>query len=464
MRVFRKNTQIIDEHQQTGKTPVTFGKRQKNLKAPKRKHLWRRRVVTAFVLLIVGALGYFGFRAYGAIKDVFSGENTILSLLGGSQGKLLKGEIDGRVNILLLGIGDEGHAGENLSDTMIVASYDTKSKAISMVSLPRDFYAKIPGGNYYAKLNAAHAYGESRQAGNGPMVAKQAIEEISGLPIHYYARVDFTGLVELVDAVGGVEVDVQKAFCDYGYTKAAYYHPVCFKEGLQTMSGAKALKYARSRKASGSEGTDFARSQRQQRIVIALKNKVLSTETLLNPTKILKIMTSLGKHLKTDLGLSEISRAYEIGKAIDSKTIITKNVDPASGLVKTNPGTAAGYILIPTAGQGVYTDIQAYFKNVFAGVEIRKEAAKVSFINGTWSTYYYTNLTNKFESDGLDIVFDGGTRSRNTSVTTIVDYSGGEKTKTVRYLEEELGVKSTAGTRKEGQTYDIEITLGRDYR
>lgn len=460
MGVLKRKNQIITEHEEAGKTPVNFGRRQKKLHEPKRKHHWRRYVVVTLTLAILGTLGFFGIKTYNAVKDVFSGGGDLLSLLGGSQGKLLDGEIDGRVNVLLLGVGDEEHSGSTLSDTMIVASYDTKSKAIAMVSIPRDFYAKVNGG--YGKLNSAHAYGEQKQEGGGPTAAEAAIETISGLPIHYYARVDFTGLKEIVDAVGGVTVDVENAFCDYNYPGTR--KPVCFKAGPQNMDGATALKYARSRHAAGSEGSDFARSKRQQKIIVALKEKVLSTETVFNPSKVLKIINSLGKHLKTDLSMDELSRVYELSKGIDKNSIISKNLDPTTGLVKASSGTAAGYILIPTEGQGVYDDIHDFFKNVFAGVEIKKEAARVSFLNGTWSTYYYTKLTDEFESDGVNIVDDGGTKSRNTLITTIVDYTGGQKQATVRYLEEKLGVKATTAAKTEGQIYDIQVILGKDYK
>lgn len=464
MGVLKRNTRILDEHQEAGKTPVRFGKRAKKLKDPKKKKKVRRLVILTLSVLVIGSLGYFGFRAYNSMKNVFSGGGGILNLLGGSQGQLLKGEMDGRVNVLLLGIGDEGHAGENLSDTMIVASYDTKSKAVSMISIPRDFYAKMPNGGYYAKLNAAHAYGEQAKEGSGPEAAKTAIQEISGLPIHYYVRVDFTGLTEIVDAVGGVTVDVDRDFCDYGYTKAAYYHPVCFKAGVQKMDGETALKYARSRKASGAEGSDFARSKRQQKIIVALKDKILSTETAFNPARVLKILESLGKHIRTDLGMNELSRVYELAKGVDTNAIINKNLDPTTGLVRASSGTAAGYILIPTQGQGVYGNIREFFQNVFAGVETKKEAANISYLNGTWNTYTYTALYDLLENDGFKVVADGGAKSRTYTTSEIIDYSGGQKPASVKYLEDKLGVKATSAAKPDGQKYDIQVILGKDYQ
>ncbi|MDD3678993.1 MAG: LCP family protein [Patescibacteria group bacterium] len=456
-----KKSQITKEDQDK-KTPIRFSKKNKGNEKPARKRQIKKWLILSFVALVLGFIGFFGIKTYNSIKDVFSGDGGVLNLFGGSQGKLLKGEIDGRVNVLLLGTGDEGHAGYTLSDTIIVASYDTKSKAVSMISIPRDFYVQIPGGNY-TKINAAHAYGEQRESGGGPELAIKTVESVIDLPIHYYARVDFTGLRDIVDALDGVTVEVERDFCDYQYTRSAYYKPVCFKAGSQTMDGETALKYARSRKASGVEGSDFARAKRQQNILVAIKKKVLTTETAFNISKVNKIITALGKHLKTNLGINELARVFEISKNIDQNLIIQKNLDPSSGLVKASSG-AAGYILLPTEGQGQYAAIRSYFKDVFVNIGIQKENAKISFLNGTWSTYYYTNLYNRLEADGYNIVSDGGTKTRNYSTSQVIDYTNGQKPETIRKLESILGVKATAGTSIEGQKHEIQIIIGSDYK
>jgi hypothetical protein len=155
---------------------------------------------------------------------------------------------------------------------------------------------------------------------------------------------------------------------------------------------------------------------------------------------------------------------FELAKEINTDSIVNKILDPSTGLVQASSGTSAGYVLMPTEGKGQYADIQDFFRNVFVGVEIQKEAAKLSFLNGTWSTLYYTRLTDAFEADGFKIVDDGGTKSRNTLTTQIIDYSGGQKPASIKYLEEELGVKATTATKAEGQTYDIQVILGKDYR
>lgn len=461
MGVLRKKTIIREEHNETGKTPVQFSKRRRE-KNPARRKKIRRWVIATTVVLVLSVGAYFGVRAYNAIKGVFAGNTGLLNLLGGSQGQMLKGEVDGRVNVLLLGIGDEGHAGNTLADTIIVASYDTASKSVSMISIPRDTYVQIPN-NGYAKINATHAYGEQQAEGNGPETIIKTVEEVSGLPIHYYARVDFTGLKDIVDALGGVSVDVENSFCDYGYTRAAYYNPVCFDAGVQTMNGETALKYARSRKASGKEGSDFARAKRQQNLLVAMKNKALSTETTFNPARVLSVLEALGNHIKTSVEINEIARIYELAKGVDANAIIQKNLDPTTGLVSADSG-AAGYILVPTAGMGNYDAIHEFFRNVFEGVAIAKENAKLSFLNGTWSTWNYSNLYDEMEGSGYNIVEDGGTKTRNYTTTEVTDYTNGGKPETIRMLEEKFGVTATKAEPAAGQGYEIRVILGSDYK
>src|SRR5664279_3282734 len=142
-----------------------------------------------------------------------AGKHIIGKSSGGAPGLLgtvdltkLKGEGDGRVNILVMGIGGAGHDGPNLSDTMMVMSLDPKTKDVAMLSIPRDLYVKIPGHGS-GKINAANAYG-------GPALAEQVVENVIGVPIHYYAVMDFSGFKQAVDAVGGVDINVAAPLYD----------------------------------------------------------------------------------------------------------------------------------------------------------------------------------------------------------------------------------------------------------
>jgi LCP family protein required for cell wall assembly len=175
-----------------------------------------------------------------------------------------------------------------------------------LVSVPRDLW--VP--TLKAKINSAYHYGEEKKKGGGLVLAKASVEEVLGQAVHYGLCLDFAGFKKAVDLLGGVEIEVERAFDDYKYPIAGKenvypeslrYEHVHFDEGLQTMDGEKALKYVRSRYAQGVEGSDFARSARQQRFLLAFKKEILSKETLLNPKRIVELVKTFGDSIDTDV-------------------------------------------------------------------------------------------------------------------------------------------------------------------
>ncbi len=466
MILFKKIKNSKSEEDKGEKTPVKFSRAEKLKRGEKKsnKKKWSKKytiILLSVVILIL--LGFFGFKIYDSAKNIFNGDGTgILNLLSGNTTQPLKGEKDGRVNVLLLGIGDEGHSGSTLSDTMIIASYDTKTKSVAMFSIPRDLYVKIPS-NGYTKINAAHAYGEQKAEGTGPSVAEQTIENTFDITIHYYARVDFSGLSDLVDALGGVTVDVERDFCDYNYPteRKGDTRTVCFKKGPQLMNGIKALQYSRSRHAYGPEGSDFARSKRQQKVLVAIKEKSLSAGTALNPKKIIDIMSALGKHVKTDFSLSEIPRLIELATDIDTSKIISRNFDNSTGgLLVSDSSTTAGYILKPRTGN--FKEIQAVIKNIFAEAAAKAEKAKIAIYNGTWTTGLATSTGKEMKESGYDITLTGDMPTRNYTKTQIIDYSSGKKPDTIKALENKFGVKAIK-EESENDSYEIKVIIGKDF-
>lgn len=172
-----------------------------------------------------------------------------------------------RTNILILGVGGGSHEGGDLTDTMMVVSLDNTKKTLAMISVPRDIWSDT----LKDKVNSAYHYGKL-------LMAKVTVEDVLGIPIHYAVVLDFSGFQNVIDEVGGIEVNVPTAFTDKEYpceTDTCVYETVHFDAGPQHMDGARALIYARSRHAEGDEGSDFARSRRQQEIMLALKNRVM---------------------------------------------------------------------------------------------------------------------------------------------------------------------------------------------
>ena len=211
----KKNNYTTSKNTKLSQAPVLHGS--KNLPKRKRRIWLRVFLIIVATALIVGSV--VTYRTYRSLNRVIT-KNAGVAAEGLKTENIapekLKGECNGRVNILLLGVGDPGNAGEQLSDTIIVASYDPKTHDVAMLSIPRDMYVKISGGGY-SKINNAHAFGEQAKKGTGPEVAKQTVSTLLGIPIHYYIRTDFTALSQAVDLVGGVDVTVKEALLDNEY-------------------------------------------------------------------------------------------------------------------------------------------------------------------------------------------------------------------------------------------------------
>jgi len=223
-----------------------------------------------------------------------------------------------RTNFLLLGVGGGNHPGADLTDSIILVSIDLTSGDTVLISLPRDIWIE----SLSAKLNTAYPYGETQTAGGGITLAKAAVGEIIAQPIHYAAVLDFSGFEKAVDVLGGIDLVVPHGFVDDQYPipgkeevepEPERYERVEFKAGSQHFNGSEALKYVRSRYSGGVEGTDYARAGRQQQVILAFKNKLLSVGTLLNPGKLRTLYRLFKDSVKTDLPSSGYPDLAKLG-------------------------------------------------------------------------------------------------------------------------------------------------------
>ncbi|MBI2028983.1 LCP family protein [Candidatus Gottesmanbacteria bacterium] len=230
--------------------------------------------------------------------------------------------IHGRTNFILLGVPGKKHEGIDLTDTIIFVSVDVSTKDMLLISVPRDIW--IP--SMKDKINTAYHYGEEAKEGGGFTLTKSVVEEVLGQPIHYALLVDFDGFVDLVDILGGLDVNVENSFVDEKFPIPGLENELCsgdpeykcryetiqFSQGLQHMDGITALKYVRSRNATGEEGTDFARSRRQKQVLLAFQQKLLSLDNL-SPGKAKEIIDVVRKTIKTDLSLGEAAYLTRFG-------------------------------------------------------------------------------------------------------------------------------------------------------
>jgi len=307
---------------------------------------------------------------------------------------------DGNINILLLGIGGGNHEGANLSDTMIFASIDQTKNKVTLVSIPRDLWIPNITDSHGGKINEAYQDGEIVKKGGGLILAETVVSKVVGQPVDYGIRVDFTGFVKAVDMVGGLDVIVDNTFDDNAYpiegkeadscgkddaaiktftaTDSAdqdlatflpcRYQHVHFDKGLNHMNGTEALEFVRSRHALGSEGTDFARSARQQKVIKAFKDKVLSLGILLNPEKIMGLYDILQNSIDTDVVQNEFDDFIRLAQQMKGATITNTVLDQGdsqagrSGLLINPNSSDYGGAWVLTPRMGNYSEIQKYVK------------------------------------------------------------------------------------------------------
>ncbi|TAN33600.1 LytR family transcriptional regulator [Patescibacteria group bacterium] len=363
-----------------------------------------------------------------------------------------------RINILLLGIGGPGHDGAYLSDTNIILSVKPAEKKAALISIPRDLTVKMDGYGY-RKINEANAYGEIKQTGAGGEYARQIFEQTFGMTIPYYARVDFQAFVDLVDAVGGVDVNVPRAFTDYSYPGPNYsYQTISFADGWQHLDGARALVYARSRHGSNGEGSDFARARRQQTAISALKEKFLSAGTLLNPVRLQKIIDSLTTHISTNLSFAQIKYLADLSKEIGDDSVKTLVLDDSpGGFLGTTISEEGAFLLVPRTGN--FTAINSAIWNVFESTSTARLASetraasaaakplflmvKVEIQNGTWRAGYAAKIKQELADKGYNISGIGNSVKRPVATSTIYILNKKADKKTISDLANTMNLPVT---------------------
>jgi LCP family protein required for cell wall assembly len=305
------------------------------------------------VIAIVFAAPYLNL-----VKDTLNGPVNFFSLIS-PQRNLLKND-NGRTNVLLLGVGGRQHDGPDLTDSMMIVSVNTDptknpKPPIILISLPRDIY--LP--ELENKINAAYDQGNKKKPGSGLILTKSVVNQITGLPIHYAVLVDFSGFERAVDLLGGIDVTITHAFDDFQYPISGKENDICggdpdfkcryehlhFDKGQSHLDGSQALKFARSRYAIGDEGTDFARAARQQLILEAIKAKVVSSKTFLDPQRMKDIYHALKQNIVTDLNPDEMGTFIKIG--LENKTTKTKSIILVMDFFDNPPIDARGWILLP---------------------------------------------------------------------------------------------------------------------
>ncbi len=428
----------------------------------------KKRFSCLFLVLSIALLAYLGWRVWPATQSGGAANSQGFSFwkslslltkfkLGVSQRTILKGEDQDRINFVLLGVGGKNHDGGMLADTIMVASFQPSTHKVVMMSIPRDLTVPMTGYGW-RKINSANSLAEAKDPGSGGQATADLISEILEMPIHYYLRVDFDGFIKIIDDLGGIEVEVENTLDDYRYPimgredNPDYYsrfEHLHIDAGRQAMDGELALKYARSRHGVGVEGSDFARSKRQQKILEAVKDKLFSANTLFKPKLIMNVIGDAEDHVTTNLQPDELVSVWQLAKDVNQSQITSITLDNGpNGLLRDVIGTDGAYILTPVTGD--FSQIITKFNESLAATTPAAitSASPTTKTTATVATVSPESLPDKAEAK-LDI--------RNS--TTINGLAGRTKTRLQQYG---FTVTNTSNTQHKNlaQTTIYDLTYG----
>ena len=286
--------------------------------------------------------------------------------------------------ILLIGYGGAGHQGGYLSDIIQVAYLDFDNETTSLISIPRDLWVSLPSGTQN-KVNAAYNLDRGNNDKNAS-ISKEMAQAITGIPIDYYAAIDFVGFQRLIGIeLGGIEVNVGETLDDPWYPirgeelntcgksadevaqlTAQYsgfqlekqfpcrYKHIYYEPGISKMEGGDALAYVRSR--HGSAGGDFSRSQRQQEMLEAIRKELFQLSTIKKLPAIYKLAT---KHTQTDIDLEITEEIWPAVVNTEHHKIKRININ-TSNVLTSGKGSSGQYILKP---KNSWANVQQFVKN-----------------------------------------------------------------------------------------------------
>ena len=398
------------------------------------------------VTLVVGGLGTYIYYAFlkpvidSTVKIIDISQTPVSERIGpdGTPSPVATPPptLDEPINILLLGLDERPGDLETRADTQIVVHVDPINKRAVMFSIPRDMWVKIPGFGE-GRINTSYQFGQIKEnniKGGGPTLAMSAIEQNFGIRIHHYAQVNFTGFEEVIDALGGVTLDVPRPLVDNEYPLPNYgttrlYIPA----GIQHMNGKVALQYARSRHAD----SDLGRNYRQQQVLLALRQQGLTLDIL---SKLPKLSEQLSDAVDTDINPpGKLVSLAQLAQDIGPESIETFIIEPPMVYEYTIPGSGA-QVLMPD-----WNLIKPKVAELFADPNIAREKARVLVLNGTTTNGLAGNARDKLVLEGVPVSAIASAPNQGSHLaTTVTDYTGGAKPRTLEAVLKHLGLPDSA--------------------
>jgi len=428
----------------------------------KGKNLNRRLNIKIPIITFLVIIGVLLFAISKAVSSIDF--NVFLEVAGDE----LQTDAFGHTNFMILGTGDASHEGSSLTDTIIVASLDKESHLVTMVSIPRDLYVKDDTvGSSRINEVYIHAKNHLGNSSDGIDHLKGKVEEIMGIPIHYWVKVNFQGFTDLIDELGGIDVNVKNSIHDPYYPKDGTfeYETFSISAGQHHLDGDTALKYARSRKTT----SDFDRAERQQEIIYAIKEKSLQTETIISTEKIKGLLNVLKANIETNIKVKEIITLGSMAGGFSQDSILHR-------LMHDDPTQCGGFlytperqfyngmfVLIPAGG---FEIIHKYAELNFNYPLSAKEETVIHLLNGTGTVGVAGETKQILQRFCYDVNRFGNGNTKDVQETTYY-YKEGERPDGIDFLKIMIPGKESTEIPEEYLEY-IEATgvileIGYDY-
>lgn len=435
--------------------PLNRRGKKSSRKSGKLRFGWKTFMKLSVIFILVG-FSIFGFvfgKAWWNAHKVFKGSGSALALNKNVDPYQLKGEGDGRVNVLLMGKGGANHEGGDLTDSMMIASVDPINTTATMLSIPRDLWVK-PDGLWPMKINAVYTSAKNQALYKNPKdtagaekigvdAAEAVVEKYLGVPIHYYGMVDFMAFRDAVDNLGGVDVTLTEPYSDATYgDDRIKYGQLKLATGVNHLDGGMALAYARSR--HGDDRGDFGRGEHQQKVLMAIKDKALSVGTFSNPAKVSQLMDTFGKRVSTNFALNDIMRVYELSKKFSNNNVTNIDLAMPGTAVVTTGMIGNQSVVYPIAGADNYDAVRKFVRTNLKDGYITKENPSIIVLNGSTKSGAAQKRADELSGYGYNVIQVADATVKNATSTQLVDLSKGQKKYTKRYLEQRLGVTSVS--------------------
>jgi len=374
----------------------------------------------------------------------------------------------GRINILVMGLDKRPTDGPDptRTDTMFVMSVDPSAHTARGLAMPRDLYVDIPTksgkSTYKDRINTVYEVGEiQKYDGGGAALAKQVVGKLLGIKINYYVVVDFQGFKQVVDLLGGIDVDVPAPGLNDPYysetEKPGDYFPCIFKPGVFHMNSSQALCYARSRNYS--PGGDLDRILRQQRIVYAVMKKATDLHVLADPGNVLNLWKRYRDTVVTDLNDIQIPGYAKMAAGIDPDQLAFLSIGPATRPFTTPEGAA---VLLPSEA-GIKQIVDAFLSDN----KLTQENAMVQVQNATPDPTLGPKALDYLNSLGIQAanIHTNNQADATQTQTVVLDYTG--KSYTADRIASWLGlpkerVKKAGVNEPRANNADVVVILGPD--